>query len=106
MDVACLLRGHFPTTADIPGANLTSREVSTIAWSPPDGNNAAHGAYDCICAFLLTTGLAPTFDVSVEGIDEAIANWANQYGFSRHQVWPLGLPDSAALPNLFTTKAK
>ena len=72
MDVAGLLRGHFPPTADIPGARLTSREVSTIAWSLPEGSNSAHDAYNCICAFLLTTGLAPTFDVPVEGIDEAI----------------------------------
>ena len=98
MDVAGLLRGHFPSLADIPGGRLTSREVNTNAWSLPEGSNSAHDAYDYICAFFLTTGLPPTFDVPIDDIGEAIEDWANKNGFPEHQVWPRGIPNPALIP--------
>ena len=104
MEVAGLLRAHFPSPTFIPGTRLTPREVSTNAWSLPEDSNSAHDAYDYICAFFLTAGLPPTFDVPIDDIGEAIEDWANKNGFPELQVWPRGIPSPALLPHLFTTK--
>ena len=104
MDVAGFLRRRFPSQTFIPGTDLTPREVRTNAWSVPEASNSAHDAYDCICAFFLTAGLPPTFDIPIEGIGAAIEDWAKGNGFPEEHVWPLGIPNPVLIPHLFTTK--
>ena len=104
MDIAELLRLGFPSQVAIAGANLSPSHVRSIAWSMPRESNLTPGAYDCLCAFLLTQGTPPTFDTPLEGIERSIEEWARAHGFDSAQVWPLGVANPRLLPSPFTRR--